>query len=102
MYVCMYIYIYTIQIYIHIYIYIYIYRHIIYIYIYISYGEYPITMVICGYSGESSPLYGENGDVSWQYNGDSMGIWGIIMDLPSGKHTKNYRKSPFRIGKSTN
>ena len=44
----------------------YIYRHIIYI----SYGEYPITMVICGYSGESSHYMGKMG----MFLGNTMGI----------------------------
>ena len=59
-YVC--IYIYTQYKYIHIYI-----RHIIYIY---TYGEYPITMVICGYSGESSHSMGKMG----MFHGNTMGI----------------------------
>jgi hypothetical protein len=28
-------------------------------------------------------------------------IWGDDFDIPSGKHTKNYGKSAFSMGKST-
>jgi hypothetical protein len=30
-----------------------------------------------------------------------MGLLGYNGDLPSGKHRKNYGKSPFSMGKST-
>ena len=56
----MYVYIYTIQIYTYIYKTYYIY----------TYGEYPITMVICGYSGESSHSMGKMG----MFHGNTMGI----------------------------
>jgi hypothetical protein len=31
----------------------------------------------------------------------AVGFFGIQNKIPSGKHTKNYGKSPFLIGKST-
>jgi len=33
--------------------------------------------------------------------GSEAGTWGCWGGLPSGKHTKNYGKSPFLMGKST-
>ena len=35
------------------------------------------------------------------FTGILMGFSGISGDLPSGKHTKNYGKSPFFMGKFT-
>jgi hypothetical protein len=47
---------------------------------------------------------GQEADSDWQDLEDlsSMrGFTGILWPLPSGKHTKNYGKSPFFMGKST-
>jgi hypothetical protein len=42
---------------------------------------------------------GGSGDVGG--GRDETGSWGKWQQLPSGKHTKSYEKSPFLMGKST-
>jgi len=38
----------------------------------------------------------------WKHGERVSAGWGLnFVDLPSGKHTKNYGKSPFLMGKST-
>jgi hypothetical protein len=45
-------------------------------------------------------LEGGEGQSQWGATMAGLEVWNLLW-LPSGKHTKNYGKSPFFMGKST-
>ena len=51
--------------------------------------------------GNTTEIPSDNLTVCYESHGPLVSAHGFFFGLPSGKHTKNYGKSPFLMGKST-